>query len=225
MLTNISFKNSRKQTLRGILHEPKKYDTAILFLHGFPSNIEGFTTTRLSKTIEKTNYLFMAFNFSHTLNSDGKFEEKLLSNELKDIKAAIDFLESNYKYTQLVVVGHSTGAINIALYAHKDKRIDKIVLIASSGELKHAVQYEFTPLQVREFWMKGYATYNRPGKWYHKKRIKKAYYDEFFTLDILGSLHKFKGPVLIIHPEKDQHIPITDARDLFTAATKPKKLV
>ncbi|HIJ11007.1 TPA: alpha/beta hydrolase, partial [Candidatus Woesearchaeota archaeon] len=57
------------------------------------------------------------------------------------------------------------------------------------------------------------------------KKIKKAYYDEFFTLDILGSLHKFKGPVLIIHPEQDRHIPITDARDLFTAATKPKKLV
>jgi pimeloyl-ACP methyl ester carboxylesterase len=222
----ISFKNGRKQVLRGIISAPKKFDTAIVFLHGFPSSITGFTAPRMLKAIQKTKYLFLMFNFSHTKNSDGKFEDKLLSNEVKDIKYAIDYLEKNFAYKQLVVIGHSTGAINAALYAYKDKRVDKIVLVAGSGNLKHAVQYEFTPEQVRDFWMKGYATYNRPGKWYHSKRIKKAYYDEFFKLDVLGSLKKFKKPVLIVHPEKDQHIPLQkDPQELFAAARKPKKLV
>ena len=69
-------------------------------------------------------------------------------------------------------------------------------------------------------------TYDAPGKWYHKKKMKKAYYDEFFKLDVLGSLKKFKGPVLIIHGERDEAVSSDkDPHELYKAATRPKKLV
>lgn len=222
----IHFKNKDNLTLRGFIFKPRKYETAIIFLHGFPSHCQSFTASRVSKAIEKTKYLLMTFDFSHTKTSDGKFEEKLISKEVEDIKCAIDYLEKNYPFKKLILIGHSTGAINAALYGYKDERIDKMVLIAGSGDLKQGVQYEFTPIQVRQFWTKGYATYNRPGKWYHRKRIKKAYYDEFFKLDVLKSLSRFKKPVLIVHPEKDEYISVSeDPQELFKAANRPKKLV
>jgi len=222
----ISFRNGRGLTLRGFVFEPRKYDTAVVFLHGFPSSCRGFTVPRISKAAEKAGYLLLVFDFSHTDSSDGKFEDKLMSKEVDDVKYAIDFLSANYPFKQLVVIGHSTGAIDAALYAHSDPRIDKLVLMGPVSDLKHAARYDFTDLQMHDFWMKGYIRYNRPGKWYHGKKLKKAFYDEFFRLDIPAAISKFKKPLLIVHGEKDEVIPVEkDPKELFRMANKPKKLV
>ena len=225
MLHHISFQNSRSLTLRGIVVEPKKYDTVIVYLHGFPSHIAGFTGKRLAHIIEKSNYLFFTFDFSHTDTSEGKFEDKLMSKEVEDIKYALDFLYKNYKFRQLVLYGHSTGAIDAALYAHKDKRIDKLILTGAVSDLKHAARYDFTDMQIRDFWRKGYIVYDKPDKWYHKNKLKKAFYDEFFTLNIPTAIKKYKKPLLLIHGEFDEAVPLKDAEELLKIANKPKQLV
>ena len=225
----VSFKNNKRQTLRGFVHIPTKYDTAIVFLHGFPSHATGSTPGRACTAIEKMGYLVLRFDFSGSDTSDGKFEDKLMSQEVKDVKCAIDFMCKNYKFKKLILVGHSTGAIDAALYAHGDKRIDKLILLGAVCHLDVAVNYDFTPRQVRDFWKKGYITYknNVPGKkwWCHNKRLKKAFYDEFFTLDLPGAIKKWKKPLLIVHGEKDEAIPLSDPQELFSLANKPKKLV
>ncbi|MFH1275682.1 MAG: alpha/beta hydrolase [Candidatus Woesearchaeota archaeon] len=223
-MNKISFKNKYNLTLKGYIFEPKKYDTAVIFLHGFPSSCEGSTATRISQKLGK-KYLTLIFDFSHGRFSEGKFEDKLMSKEVEDIKYAIDFLEKKYDYKQLILIGHSTGAIDAALYSHRDKRINKLILMGAESDTKHSVRYDFTDEQVQQFWTKGYIIYDRPNKWVHKKKLKKAFYDEFFKLDIQKSIKKFKKPLLIVHGEKDQAIPLSDPEELFSNANKPKKLV
>lgn len=222
----ISFKNKKGITLRGFLHVPKKYNTAIIFCHGFPSSAIGPSSTRIGKTFEKLGYLTLRFSFSGTPPSDGKFEDKLMSQESAEIGDAINFITKNYIFKKLVIFGHSTGSIDLALYAHKDKRISKVILSGAVSHLDEAVSYDFTDNQVHSFWTKGYITYSRPGKWTHGKKLKKAFYDEFFTLDIPKAISKLKRPVLIIHGEKDELVPShKDPLELYTLANKPKKLV
>ena len=67
--------------------------------------------------------------------------------------------------------------------------------------------------------------YNRPDHWVHKRKLKKAFYDEFFTLNIPAAIKKYRKPLLIIHGEKDEAIPLTDPKALYRFANKPKKLV
>lgn len=221
----VSFRNGRGVMLRGVVIEPKQYDTAIIFLHGFPSHCHGFTSSRIQKVVEKSHYLLLVFDFSHTDTSEGMFEDKLMSREVEDIKYAIDFLEKNYHYQQLVLIGHSTGAIDAALYAHRDKRIDKVILMGAVSDTKQAVRYDFTDQQVHDFWSKGFIRYHAPGKWYHGKKLKKAFYDEFFTLNIPHAIKRYKRPLLIIHGEYDEAVPLKEAQELFQYAHKPKKLV
>jgi len=133
----ISFKNRYGLTLRGFISHPKRYDTAVIFLHGFPGSCHGFTAQRMITALGK-KHLALIFDFSHTNTSDGKFEDKLMSKEVSDIKSAIDFLEDNYSYRQLVIIGHSTGAIDASLYAHRDKRISKLVLMGAESDTKQA---------------------------------------------------------------------------------------
>lgn len=224
MIHKIEFKSGRGLTLRGFVSVPKQYKTAIVFLHGFPSHIRGFSASHYLKIMEKLPYLFLTFDFSHTDTSDGKFEDKLMSKEVADIKYAIDFLEKNYPFRNLILVGHSTGAIDAALYAHRDTRITKLILTGAVSDLKNAAHYDFTDGQVRDFWTKGYIKYDRPDKWVHGKKIKKAFYDEFFTLDIPAAIKKYQRPLLIVHGEKDS-IPVSEPQALCKMANRPKKLV
>lgn len=225
MIKEIDFKNNLGLTLKGIVHIPKKYDTAILHLHGFPGNMYK-TPLRMCRTMSKLGYLCMRFEFTGSNTSEGKFENKLMSQEVKDIRYAISFLKKNYQFKKFILIGHSTGAIDAALYAHRDKRIDKLVVMGAVSKLDEAVRYGFTDKQVRDFWQKGYIAYNEPGEWYNRKKLKKAFYDEFFKLNIANSIKKFKKPILIIHGTNDEAIPYDkDPKELYKLANRPKKLV
>jgi len=55
--------------------------------------------------------------------------------------------------------------------------------------------------------------------------LRKTFYDEFFTLNIPAAIKKYKKPLLIVHGEKDEAIPVgKDPHELFQMANKPKKL-
>ncbi len=224
MIHPVHFKNNRHQTLHGYIHKPKKYDTAVLFLHGFPGTMQG-TAAHFLNIISKLGFLCLRFNFSGTDTSEGKFEHKLMSQEVKDIKSALDFLEKNYSFKKLILIGISTGAIDASLYACKDKRISKLILLSAVSDLKHAARYDFTDIQIQQFWKKGYISYNNPQKWYHKKRLNKEFYDEFFTLNIPQAIKKYHKPLLIVHGSKDEAVPVMNAKELFQMAHHPKKLL
>ena len=225
----ISFKNSKKQTLRGFVHLPSKSKSirkAIIYLHGFPGHCTGSAEV-FSKELEKLGYLALRFDFSGTDLSDGAFSSKLMSKEVAEIRDAIDFLFRDYgpMFDELILSGISTGAIDAALYACMDERVDKLILLGAVSDLKHSVRYDFTDLQVHDFWSKGYVKYSRLGKWYDGKKLKKAFYDEFFVLDIPLAISKWKGPTLIIHGSLDEAIPVSDPKELFSLCNKPKKLL
>ena len=223
MIFPIEFKNNLGLTLCGYIHKPKKYDTAIVFLHGFPGTMHG-TAARLLNIISKKGFLCLRFNFSGTDTSEGKFEQKHMGQEVKDIKYAINFLEKNYSFKKIILIGISTGAIDASLYAYKDKRISKVILLSAVSDLKHAARYDFTDRQIHQFWKKGYIIYG-PGKWFGRKRLNKSFYDEFFTLDIPKAIKKYHRPLLIVHGSKDESVPVWNAKELFRIANHPKKLV
>ncbi|MBI5002301.1 alpha/beta fold hydrolase [Candidatus Woesearchaeota archaeon] len=224
-MNNISFQNKDGLTLRGFVYKPAfGSDTAILFLHGFPGHCSG-TARRFCRVLSFFGYTTMSFDFSGSDTSDGKFSDKLMSKEVVDVKYAIDFLENKYGFKKLFLIGISTGAIDAALYAHADKRVSGVVLLSGVADLKRGVHYDFTAEEITDFKRKKYIVYDRLGKWYHGKKLKKAFYDEFFVLDIPRALKKLKKPLLIVHGSKDEAVPLLEAKDLYKTANEPKKLV
>ncbi len=225
MAMSIQFKNKDSLTLRGFVHTPWSYDTAIVYIHGFPSHCNSRTSKRICRALRLCGYLVLRFDVSNTMSSDSSFEKKLMSKEAEDIKYAIEFLEKNYKYKQLVLLGVSTGAVEACLYAYKDKRIDKVILLGGESNLKKAVHYDFSDEQIKDFKEKGFIIYDAPRTWYHRKRLNRAFYDEFFTLDVKKALKKYKKPLLIIHGGKDEAVPVSNARELYFIANEPKRVV
>ena len=224
MMLQVSFKNSKGETLRGFIHKPRTYNKAAIFLHGFPGSCEG-TAKSICRRLVKHGILCLRFDFSGTNLSDGRFEDKTISKEVSEIRDAIDFLEREYRVGSLTLIGTSTGAIEAALYAHSDKRVKALVLMGMIYDAKTGIGYDFSEEQQEMFGKKGYITYIRPSKWYHRKRLKKAYYDDFLKQDIPGSVRRFKGRLLFIHGKNDRFIPERDARMLYREANNPKRFV
>lgn len=219
-----SFPNERGKTLRGVLYAPERYTTAVVLLHGFPGDSSG-RTDRRARELARAGYLTMRFDFTGCGASSGKHEERLMSGDLKDTRAAINYLAAHAEYDKLILLGHSTGAIDATLYAPTDKRVDAIILISGVADLERAVNYDFTSQQVKDFWTKGYTKTLWPLDWTGKPgRINKAFYDEFFTLDLTRAIKKHHKPTLIVHGENDEAVPVREAHDLFALANKPAVL-
>ncbi|RJQ17066.1 alpha/beta hydrolase [Candidatus Woesearchaeota archaeon] len=226
MQKQVSFKNGKGLTLRGMVHIPKTYDAAVVFLHGFPTHYKGTAPTRIAFSLEKAGFLTLRFSYSHCQYSDGNVEDMLMSAMVSDTKFAIDYLYKHYRFKRLILIGQSTGAIVGALYAWKDKRIAKLVLTGVVSKLDEAVHYDFSDRQIRDFWMKGYARLKSDRRYYHRKKLSKKFYDEFFTLNIPAAIKKFKKPLLIMHGTADEAVPASkDPLELYDFAHKPKKLV
>ncbi len=223
-IQKIWFENNKKQKLVGYVHVPKSYIHAYVHLHGFPGDCEG-SAKRFCTQMAKRGFLSFRFNFHGSLDSQGDFSQKLMSQEVRDIRYAIDFLQKNYTFSKLILFGHSTGAIDASLYAFKDKRVTVLGISGGVSDLKKAVNYDFTSLQVKSFWEKGYIIYNRPGSWVYRKKLLKPFYDEFFTLNIQRALQKFNGKTMVVHGQKDSAVPVENAYEIYALVQKPKKLL
>ncbi|MEK6809869.1 MAG: hypothetical protein AABY40_04290 [Nanoarchaeota archaeon] len=56
----VKFKNNQGLTLRGFVDKPDKYNTAIIFLHGFPGSMFG-TGARVLKLFSHLGFLCFRF--------------------------------------------------------------------------------------------------------------------------------------------------------------------
>lgn len=135
-----------KLILQGILYSPaQKTGKACLHIHGMAGNFyENRFLDAMAEGLTNAGYSFMSINTrGHDVIADfpiagpeekykrigdayEKFEECLL-----DIKPAIDYLEQG-EYNEVVLCGHSLGAVKVAYYVAKtrDARVKKLILIS-----------------------------------------------------------------------------------------------
>lgn len=221
----VSFLNSFGETLRGFYTAAPSGRTCIVFLHGFPGTSDYIVSRRMEQFV-LYGCDVLRFDFSGSGRSGGDFAKKRISKEVSDARAAIDFVTSHEPRKNVILVGHSTGAIVGALYGHVDPRVRALVLLAGVSDLVHGVRYDFTEEQVREFETTGSMSYKRPGSWVDGKILEKGYLDEFYSLDVLGALKKLQCPCLIVHGSEDESVPWgKDPQELYAVAPHPKQLV
>ncbi|QQG47525.1 MAG: alpha/beta fold hydrolase [Candidatus Woesebacteria bacterium] len=135
-----------KLILQGLLYEPDQSSKkAILHVHGMAGNFyENRFLDSMAKVFTQNGWTFWAINtrghdiiadfpiagekeeFKRLGNSRERFEDSLL-----DIEAWTDFIAS-HNYKNIVLQGHSLGAVKVAYYLAKtrDQRVSKLVLIS-----------------------------------------------------------------------------------------------
>jgi uncharacterized protein len=223
----IEFRNSAGHVLRGMLHNPGPSNDGrppgILFLHGFTGDrMEShWLFVKCSRALERAGIASLRFDFFGSGESDGAFREASLGTEVADAHDAAAFLrrEGGIDPERLGIVGLSLGGAVAALVA-EPVRARALVLWSAVAHLPIMRKFadSFTrPLPDADGDVE-----------YGGHRVSQNFLAAADRLDPLRGVAALTAPTLIIHPERDEHLPLTHPADYFRssgAAIKEKVIV
>ena len=214
----VSFSNLRGQTLKGVLHLPEGNDVhaAVLLCHGMESNKESDKLTSLSRDLAERGILALRFDFAYAGESSGKFEEITYRSEVEDLAGAFAFV-LRYQVKKIAILGSSMGGTAALLFGAKEKRVTALVTIAAPVHPEKFTDRLLTPDEIKQWREVGFIPY-------HGHRINVSLLDELEKINIPAEIKKISCPVLIIHGDADQTVPVEEAHELHTLLKGTKKI-
>jgi len=215
-MKKITFQNSRGTKLVGVLHLPKeKTDSAIIISHGFAANKDRTRLIKLAEALSKNGFVVLRFDFSGCGESEDR--EITVKNQVDDLKSAVEFMQKN-GYSNIGLLGESLGAL-ISILAY-DEKIKTLVLWAPVTKSKTPSIILKEELQ-QELNGRGYVIYKKDGREF---KIPKEYLEERQAVNQKEILSKIKSPILIIHGDKDDTVPLEQSKEAMQFLPKESKL-
>ncbi len=213
----IAFDNQGQQLI-GILHAPEGLQgqkaPAIAMFHGFRGNKT--ETHRLFVYIARRlcdiGFVVLRFDFRGCGDSDGEFEELTVHGEVSDAEKSIDTLQeqSCIDKNRIGVIGLSLGGRVATILASKDERIKFIILLSPAlGPSKERVLSLINDEAMKRLDSGESIEFERG--WY----LKRSFFDSLDDPVSLEIMDKIQVPILIIHSDNDQRVPIESAKEAY----------
>jgi pimeloyl-ACP methyl ester carboxylesterase len=226
----VEFRSKNGKWLRGMAHYPGAAKAAraprdrapgVVFFHGFTGDrMEShWMFVKCARALEGTGIASLRFDFFGSGESDGDFSEATLRSELADARRAVEFFRRQKRIdaNRVGLLGISLGGLIAAALAPA-VRARALVLWSAVAYLPHLrtlAESSVTPIPGGG----GAVEYNA-------REVAPQFLDDTLRVDPARAVGRFKRPTLIIHPEKDTHVPLSHAQDYYQAAgAKAKELV
>lgn len=201
----------------------------LIFCHGYKGFKDWGAWNLMMKTLVNEGFYCIKFNFSHNGGTVKQpidfpdldaFGNNNYSKELDDLKSVLDWCHNNETIKSegdlgtITLMGHSRGGGIVAITAFEDKRVKKLISLASISDfLKRSVTN--TDL---ENWKKTGVKYVVNGR--TKQQMPHFYQFYLDTiknrerLNIENAVSNLKIPHLIIHGDNDTSIFLEEAKNL-----------
>ncbi|MBZ9572425.1 alpha/beta fold hydrolase [Patescibacteria group bacterium] len=208
----IVFKNKRGKQLMGILHLPegKKKFPLIVICHGFGGDKTRREFVRLARDLEKNKIATFRFDFEGCGDSEGKLEKTTVRKQVSDLETVINLIlkQKNINKNKIVFLGHSLGCLIAAFFIKQSKfPIKTLVFWAPGFNQKALFPIWNTKNDLKKWRRQGYFIRKdkKFGISYLKENEKKDYTPLFSQIQV---------PILIVHGQKDETVPIRFSRQL-----------
>lgn len=206
----------------------------LIFVHGFKGFKDWGCFPYMLDKFAGNNIFTVSFNFSY--NGIGEEDDELqdftrldlfakntFSRELDDLESIIDYLEANrqkynYNFENLILAGHSRGGGIAILKTAEDKRINKLITLASVSEFDR-----YTKERKEEWKKQGYfQVLNTRTNQYMRMdyTLIKDLERNRDRLDIKRAVSNISVPYLIIHGEEDLAVDYSEAVELQSLSNK-----
>src|SRR5437016_8044458 len=214
---NVSFVNRRGQALSGVLHHPEASTPrgGVILCHGMESNKESDKLVLLSQELAQRGLLALRFDFA-CAGAAGKFEEITYSGEVEDLVAAFSFMRDRHS-EKIAVLGSSMGGTVALLFAAQHAGIATVVTIAAPVHPERFTSRLLTPAQVQQWRKTGYT-------FYHGQRINVSLLHDLEKINVPEAAKKIDCPVLILHGDRDDVVPVEEAHELYGYLPRSKRL-
>jgi len=164
----------------------------------------------------------LAFDFSGSGESDD--DSLTVGKQVDDLNCAIKYV-SDKGFKKIGLLGLSLGGLICLKVYSPDKNIKTMVLWAPvTAKKENYAEKKFTPEQLQELKEKGYVTRIRE-KGIRKRIIidKQMTYDRE-AVNQKEILSRIDCPVLIIHGNKDESVPLEDSKSAIQYLNPESKL-
>lgn len=202
----------------------------VVFVHGYKGFKDWGCWYLVAEKFAKAGFAFVKFNFSH---NGGTMEEPIdfpdleafgrnnYTKELDDIQTVINFFtDSQYTLAneidtdKISVIGHSRGGGISIIAAKEDSRIKHFISWAGVSDFEMRFPKGFKKLVWR---LRGVGHVENS-----RTKQKMPHYYEFYTnfiknrerLNIKRALEKLTIPVLLLHGDNDDTVPLWEAENM-----------
>ena len=203
----VSFVNLRGQPLNGVVHHPQAGIPrgGVILCHGMESNKESDKLILLSRALAERGLLALRFDFACA--GPGKFEEITYSGEVDDLSTAFAFMRDRHP-GKIALLGSSMGGTVALLFAARHADVATVVTIAAPVHPERFTSRLLTLAQVQQWRKTGYT-------FYHGQRINVSLLHDLEKINVPEAVKKINCPVLILHGDRDDVVPVEEAHDLY----------
>lgn len=219
MIKPVIFENQGER-LVGILHVPDKLGReekapGVVMLHGFTGNkIENHRLFVLAaRDLCDLGFAVLRFDFRGSGDSDGNFEDMTVPGEISDAEEALSFLMGQRWVNREAVgmLGLSMGGRVAAILASRDRRV-KFLILYSAALTPLVPRFQlgikgYNPIEIMKARLDSLALLEVKDGWY----LKKPFFETLDETVPINIIDRIEVPVLIVHGEKDQVVPLDDS--------------
>jgi uncharacterized protein len=210
----VQFPNRRKKLLRGMLHRPSasaRRTPGVVFFHGFTGDrMEShWLFVKCARALERAGIASLRFDFFGSGESQGSFREVTLEGEISDARAAVKFFrrQPGVDPKRLGICGLSLGGAIAAVVA-RPSQARALVLWSALAR----------PLDLRRIAERRTRPLPNGSREYNAHEISARFLDHLEKVRPLESIRRFRAPTLIIHPGKDEHLPLIHPQAYYRSA-------
>ena len=185
--------------------EGAKQCPLVIVLHGFTGHMEERHILAVSWAMNELGYATLRVELYGHGQSDGKFEDHNLYKWLNNVLAVTAYAKRLDFVTDLYLCGHSQGGLTTMLAAGMMPEIFKAILplspaiaILDGARAGTLLGMTFDPANMPEAIS------------FNDRRLRDSYVRVAQTLHVEEAIRRYKGPVLLVHGDADEAIPIRD---------------
>lgn len=207
--TSLSIDGS-KGKLSAVIQKPELKDgekcMMVMILHGFAGSKNEKLLTTLADLLEAKNIASIRFDFNGHGESEGRFEDMTVLNEIEDARKVYEYVKGLDYVEGISIAGHSQGGVVTSMLAGElgSDNVKKIVLFAPAAVLRDDA------LRGNVFGV-AFDAGNPPETvdLYGAYKLGRDYVLTAQTLPIYETAEKFTGPAFMIHGTADRIVPYT----------------
>jgi len=202
------------------LYIKKKSQIAIVFFHGFMSDMVGAKPAAIQKFCRKHKLNFLKFEYSGHGRSTGKFVEGNISKWTSEAKQLIK--SKTKKVKNLIFIGSSMGSwIALNLFPVFKKKIKGFIGISSAPEFLEELMWKKFTKKIKKTIMSQKIYYLEHGGFVYP--LTKQLILDGRKNKVLNNKINLKMSIVLFHGTKDEVVPIIFSKKIFKIIKKSKK--
>jgi len=207
MEKQVHFKNHLGEKLMGTLHSPEKpLGGGIIIGHCFTCSRHTRVLQQMGRDLAAAGFAVLRFDFSGNGQSEGAFTDSSYSKHVEEMKAAAGLL-ADTGAGWIGLAGHSLGAAIALLAAAQMDNVRAVCMLAGRFAAMEATHFLSGEQQ---------AEMERTGRFRFKSRsrdleLTKDFFADAKKYDLPRLLSTLRRPLLVIHGDQDEIIPVEEA--------------